>query len=274
MKNWIVFLFMVVLGTSSVAQNLNDYKYVIVPKQYEWSRERNQYRINELTVFLFEKYGFTAVMEGDSYPLDLKNNLCSALKADVTENSSMLLTRLQVTLSDCDSNLLYTSEPGKSKEKEYKRAYYEALRGAFESVKELNYTYSGDASPTLKEEKPVTATSNPQPQEVEDSEAVEELQKTENENTVLSPVQGQLDNSNTAMYASSKSSYNVKRVDKTFTIYDGKDEIGVAKQAVGNTFLVKTSHFEGVGVLQEDRFILSFEVKGQGDLKEIVLYKL
>ena len=37
--------------------NLNNYKYVIVPKKYDFLKEEDQFRLNGLTKFLFEKYG-------------------------------------------------------------------------------------------------------------------------------------------------------------------------------------------------------------------------
>ena len=47
--------------------NLNDYKYVIVPKKYDFLKEADQYQINSLSKFLFNKYGFQTLMEGEKY---------------------------------------------------------------------------------------------------------------------------------------------------------------------------------------------------------------
>jgi len=62
-----------------------------------------------------------------------------------------------VVLKDCKNNQLFISEEGSSREKEYKIAYHEALRNAFESIAALNYKYEGEvsAAPAPKSEKVV-----------------------------------------------------------------------------------------------------------------------
>lgn len=135
----IVALFVV---TSLFAQtNLNNYKYVIVPNKFDFLKEDNQYRLNELAHFLFNKYGFTAVMEGSEYPEDLMIDRCLALRSDALKESGMFKTKLKVTLKDCNDRIVYTSEVGESREKEFNIAYNKALREAFKSFETLNYKY-------------------------------------------------------------------------------------------------------------------------------------
>lgn len=135
----IVALFVV---TSIFAQtNLNNYKYVIVPTKFDFLKENNQYRLNELAQFLFNKYGFTAVMEGSEYPEDLMIDRCLALRSDAIKDSGMFKTKIKVTLKDCNDRVVYTSQMGESREKEYNTAYNKALREAFTSFETLNYKY-------------------------------------------------------------------------------------------------------------------------------------
>ncbi|MBD0830707.1 hypothetical protein [Aestuariibaculum sediminum] len=130
------------LTVSAMAQaNLNAYKYVIVPNKYDFLREKDQYQANSLTKFLFEKYGFKAVMEGESYPEDLKMNRCLALKSDAIKDSGLFKTKVSIELKDCNDVVLLTTEFGESREKEYKKAYNEAIRDAFKDIEALNYTY-------------------------------------------------------------------------------------------------------------------------------------
>lgn len=140
-------------------QSVNNFKYVIVPKQFEFQRSQNQYKLNEMTEFLLEKYNFNAVSEGD-LPEDLYRNNCLGLKALVVDDSNMFVTRLKVELRDCKNNLVYTSKVGKSKQKEYRATYQEALRRTFQSFKSLNYKYEPSESPlqesTEQPEVPVT----------------------------------------------------------------------------------------------------------------------
>ncbi|SFZ89282.1 hypothetical protein SAMN05428642_101115 [Flaviramulus basaltis] len=121
--------------------NLNDYKYVIVPKKFDFLKEQDQYQLNSLAQFLFNKYGFEALFEGDDYPEDLASNRCLGLRSDVIKDSGMFKTKLNVELKDCNDRVVYTSEVGESREKEYKIAFNLALRDAFKSIEALNYKY-------------------------------------------------------------------------------------------------------------------------------------
>tara|TARA_R110002050_G_scaffold300769_1_gene472386 strand:- start:13011 stop:13883 length:873 start_codon:yes stop_codon:yes gene_type:complete len=125
--------------------NLNDYKYVIVPTKYDFLKESNQYQLNALTKFLFNKYGFETLMEGDEYPDDLVRNRCLALRTNVTKGSGLFKTKLLVTLKGCNDQVVYTLEEGESREKDYKKAYAEAIRNAFKSFKSVNYKYEPKA---------------------------------------------------------------------------------------------------------------------------------
>jgi hypothetical protein len=130
------------IATSVFSQtNLNDYKYVVVPKKFDFLKEQDQYQLNSLTEFLFIKYGFETLFEGDDYPEDLINNRCLGLKSDVLKDSGLFKTKLNVELKDCNDKVVYTSEVGESREKEYKIAYNLALRDAFKSFETLNYKY-------------------------------------------------------------------------------------------------------------------------------------
>ena len=122
-------------------KKINEYKYVIVPDSYLFLKDKDEYQLNSLTKFLFNKYGFEALMQSDGFPSDLRNNGCKALHADVKNESGLFQTKLFVELKDCNNKVVYLSEQGKSREKDYKTAYHEALRNAFLGIEKLNYTY-------------------------------------------------------------------------------------------------------------------------------------
>lgn len=130
--------------------DLNAYKYVIVPKKYDFLKQADHYQINSLSKFLFEKYGFETLMEGDNYPQDLIQNRCLALKSDLLKESGLFKTKLKIELTNCNDQIVYTSPTGESREKEFKVAYHEATRAAFEALEALNYKYQPqkDALPT------------------------------------------------------------------------------------------------------------------------------
>ena len=99
--------------------NLNNYKYVIVPKKYDFLKEEDQYRLNGLTKFLFEKYGFLTLMEGDDYPDDLLKNKCLALNSNVINDSGIFKTKLKIELEDCTDKVVFTSVFGETRESPY-----------------------------------------------------------------------------------------------------------------------------------------------------------
>jgi len=129
------------MNLSFAQGNLNDYKYVIVPVKYDFLKEADKYQLNSLTEFLFNKYGFTAIMENEDFPQDLSNNRCLALNSDVISDSGLFKTKLKVELKDCKNQVIFTSRVGESREKEYEKAYTLALRDAFETFESVDYTY-------------------------------------------------------------------------------------------------------------------------------------
>lgn len=125
----------------SQKKNINNYKYIIVKEKFDFLKKSDQYKTSSLTKFLFKKEGFTVFMDTESLPNDLAQNKCLALFTEVKDKSSMFTIKNIIELRDCNQNIIFTSKVGFSKEKKYDRAYYEAIREAFESIKSLKYSY-------------------------------------------------------------------------------------------------------------------------------------
>jgi hypothetical protein len=140
----VVFILFFYISTSLAQNDLNAYKYIIVPKNYEFLQKADQYELNSLTKFLFEKKGFETLFETDRHPVDLFENPCLGLVADIMENSSMLTSKLTLYLTDCNNKVIFTAKEGRSKEKDYKKTYHQALRRSFTSIEELDYKYNPD----------------------------------------------------------------------------------------------------------------------------------
>ncbi|MBM1106101.1 hypothetical protein JQC67_08140 [Aurantibacter crassamenti] len=139
-----VFLF----GSSNLAMaqtSLNKYKYIVIPKKFEDFKKENQYQTNTLVKYLFTKKGFTTVWE-DAMPEDLANNQCSALFMKLKEDSSLFSTKTTVVLNDCNRQEVFVSKVGKSKDKDYKISYSEAITDAMTSFDTMNYKYEGQTN--------------------------------------------------------------------------------------------------------------------------------
>ena len=158
-KNILSLSVFILLTNVLFAQNtLDAYKYVIVPDKFDAFKEADKYQLNSLTKFLFEKYGFQTLSEKTAYPSEVINNPCLAVTAKFNDHSSMFTTKVNVDLIDCYNKVVFSTDIGKSKIKEYKLSYHEALRNTFISIKELNYSY--DSSLSVKAS-PTTHTSDP-----------------------------------------------------------------------------------------------------------------
>ncbi|MBO9585878.1 MAG: hypothetical protein J7574_17065 [Flavobacterium sp.] len=138
------------------AQSINDYKAVIVPLKYDFIKTDNQYRLATLSKSNLVKAGFEAFYANEQLP-DGYTDRCQVLYLDVVRDNAFLVTKLIVQFKDCFGQVVYTSEVGKSREKEYEVAYKEALDNAFTSVNALHYKYSGNPVATSRTTAPVKA---------------------------------------------------------------------------------------------------------------------
>ena len=141
------FLVLFVLSITQVlsvnAQNsLNDYKYVVVPHYFDFVAGEDAYRLNTMTRFLLKKQGFNAFMEKEIDDRDYELNKCLALTARMVNIKSALKTKLKLELRNCDDEIVFESGIGTSKVKTYEIAYKKALTAAFETMKDVKYTYT------------------------------------------------------------------------------------------------------------------------------------
>jgi len=143
-----IYIFLLVLSVNMIAfsqSSINDYKYVTVNERFDFLKTADQYQLNSLTAFLLKKNGFNVVNKQNNFPDDLAKNSCLELNANVISVKGFLKTKLQLVLTNCKENVVFTSEIGKSKLKNYKNAYHEALRDAF-ALSDFNYSYMSTTS--------------------------------------------------------------------------------------------------------------------------------
>ncbi|MBT8305727.1 MAG: hypothetical protein KJN85_02195 [Maribacter sp.] len=151
MKNIFAILFVLTVFSGYSQGNLNEYKYIIVPKRFEVFKNKNQYKTSTLIKYLFVQKGYNAVYE-DALPQDLNNDRCLGLQVSIKDESSMFSTNTALVLKDCSSQVVLSTITGKSKVKEYEEAYREAITEAFRTIDVLDYTYI----PKEKSNEPVT----------------------------------------------------------------------------------------------------------------------
>ena len=114
-------------------ERLSAFDYVVVPDRFDFQFERDQYQINSLLKFLFNKHGFHAF-----FPSELPDvSRCDGLYAEIQQVNGFVWTEVSIRLLDCDGILFYQTKSGRSKLKDFAKAYSEAVRMAFESIEIL-----------------------------------------------------------------------------------------------------------------------------------------
>lgn len=137
---------MITIFALNVQGQLNDYKYIIVPKRFEVFKQENQHQTSTLIKHLFTNNGFNAVYD-DAIPADLYANRCLALTVRLDEKSSMFTTKTALVLEDCNKQDVLMTQEGRSREKDFKISYKEAITQAFKSIEALDYAYTGKSNP-------------------------------------------------------------------------------------------------------------------------------
>jgi hypothetical protein len=148
----IFLLFVLLVSLTAFSQSINDYQYVIVPSKFDFFKENDKYRLNTLTKLLFQKYGFKSYLSSEALPNEIENSRCDILYAIVTEDSNLMVTKLKILVKDCRDKIIFETEFGKSRNKEFAAAYNEALREAGKSFDTLNYKYTGKNNSSITTE--------------------------------------------------------------------------------------------------------------------------
>ena len=129
--------------TLLIAQtSLDQYKYVSVPNRFDFMKSSDQFQISSLAKFLLTKNKFTVLENLEKYPADLAANQCLLLNLNVEQIKGFLKTKLEVQFLNCKNQVVFKSDIGISREKDFKTAYHQALRAAFSSVSEANYKFN------------------------------------------------------------------------------------------------------------------------------------
>ncbi|MDA0864572.1 MAG: hypothetical protein O3B88_07890 [Bacteroidetes bacterium] len=131
-----VIFFLSITASNRIAaqqERLSAFDYVVVPDRFDFQYERDQYQINSLLKFLFNKHGFHAF-----FPSELPDvSRCDGLYAEIEQVNGFVWTEVSIRLLDCDGILFYQTKSGRSKLKDFAKAYSESIRMAFESIEIL-----------------------------------------------------------------------------------------------------------------------------------------
>ncbi len=254
MNKYIVaaFFFIGVVGVSLAQKTLADYKYVAVPEQFDFVKGKDKYQVNSLSKFLFKKYGYDAYFIGELPDV----TRCEVIWADVEGSSNFIYTKIRVILRDCNGFEIYRSQEGKSKEKEYKKAYHDAIRKAFASFEHIN---KEDVQIPV-----VEASTNPVDGPVQTTKPMVE-EKDE-------PIVAEAAKVTVYRYADYK--IVPEAGDTKYSVYQGDKKIGRLSPTSGkDTFLVITSEFNGIARRTKRNITIEYQPEGTTEFIEMKFVK-
>ncbi len=237
----LVFSLAFVFSGYSQKEKLSNYSFIVVPKKFDFQFADDQYQLNSLLKFLFNKHGFHAYFD-DELP-DVRR--CDGLRAEVKGDLNFVWTRVIIYIKDCEGNVIYTSEEGKSKLKEYSKTYNQAIRRAFESIEVL-----------FVQQKEVRVLNDYK--DYEESSETEEEKKVEVVIKKDDPLH--LPISKYSNYTKGGESFLLRKTNEGFILYEETVEASDGLKYSGKIFVV-----EGVVFFEdekEQRYIANFDTSG------------
>jgi hypothetical protein len=199
---------------------------------------------------LLKQNGYNAVFD-EEIPNDAKR--CDMLWLDATGSSGIIYTKVRFLMKDCNGFIVFKSIEGKSKEKEYAKAYREAVNMAFTSIEMKSMEENENASDVAAASAVIAASvlkSDPAATEVNDM-------TTANETTEVAKIES------TQYFFEN---YQLVFSEKEIEVHFKGDKIGKMIPLKGaEGYLVETSQFSGYGYKKDDVVIVERVVEGISD---------
>lgn len=108
------------------AQNITDYEYIYVPKKFK-DFEANEYNLNTLLKKALEGKKYKVIQDDIvNWPLELRQNPCKVLNADLLNDSNMFRNRVKLQFSNCEKNVIFETK-GTSMIKDFELGYQDAM---------------------------------------------------------------------------------------------------------------------------------------------------
>jgi len=157
MKKIFITLFLMTLSYAD-AQNISDFKYVVVPNQFD-DFTKEDYQLNTYLKTLLRKKKYEIIVEDSgNYPPEFQQNRCLATNANIQNIKSSFQNKLKVVFTDCNENVVAEYE-GSSKIKDFEKGYQDALNDAMNKLVLQNSTAVSQT--LIKEQTKVTTKDKP-----------------------------------------------------------------------------------------------------------------
>lgn len=258
MKGLLAFLLILVTALCE-AQDLNNYKYVIVDNQYDFQQEPNEYRLNEMMVFEIKKREISAFLADDVLPNDLNETGCNALSLKV-ETRSGLRVKMIFEFVNCKGITVFETKEGIGRTKNFEKAYREAIRDAMTSLDGLNYSYAAslDDRPSGIE----TPIQVMQPSAVKPSLEITPSNGVEKDEPQTIPRPEMVELIDDEGYTTNSKEYKIHSTDSGYNMYKNNSLIGTLKKSASGCYLTVTTEFIGIGYKKENTIIIEYDKNG------------
>lgn len=218
------------------------YKYAIVPVKFSILKKENQHNINTISKKMMESYGLEIFFENQ---LPSNFNTCEAILIDLEENNSMFATKLTIVFKDCKNQVIFKSEEGISREKDFNKAYNEALRYAAKSIEKYDFINKNNSKKGL-----VIVKENIEPK----SENVEDLKFVPFKKTDTEVANENKNSSITKIIVNKESNIETKETMKLQNTSNGyflinqnnENELQLFKTSNPSVFIAKGKDYQGV----------------------------
>ena len=283
MRNIALVLVVFFMGGSVAFAQFSDYKYIVVPKKFDAFKNENQHATSTLIKYLFDQQGFNVVYEGN-FPDDLNRDRCLGLWVRLWDDSNLFVTRTTLAFEDCENNLIFQTAQGRSKLKEYRASYEEAIRGAFASLKGMTHDYvpkkkkDKEDAVTLNFDNDVKSLKkeaqdrNKKPSKVVEQKSTTEEQLYKSKEPVASTmVKKETTEPNTHQSSSPVDVLYAQPIEKGYQLVDTTPKVRykLQKTSVPNVFLVVDDDKNGIVFKKEGKWFLQYEDDDQDVMKEL-----
>ena len=287
MKKILTYIFVFGFVLVASAQEINNYKYVIIPETFEFTGDIDQYRLNSLTKFLFEQNGYNTLMRTENKPDDLQQQRCLGLQTRLEDNSGLFVTKLKLKLVDCNDQVVFETKEGKSREKDFQVAYQEALRDAFTSLEKIDYRYVQSSDKNDRSEKGIVVISSVKEQFSEKAEGVEkevEVEKTVEVESSSEITDNMVESPKAAVarlaersYQYSGKNYSLKETAQGLGLFqeNSSDPIAILIETdKGGSYIYNSLTNQGVAYFNENGNLIVEYFNKQDNKKVTLTYKL
>ena len=152
MKKSLAFIFSLFTVIVIFSQNISDYEYIYVPKKFK-NFEVNEYKLNTLlkNALINKKYKIIQE-ELVNWPIELRQNPCKVLNAELLNASSMFKNKVNLQFTDCKEKVVLESKAS-SDYKEFDLGYQDALKTSLIKVP-ASSPKTFDVKETIQPEEP------------------------------------------------------------------------------------------------------------------------